>query len=106
LKEIFGEYFTSIRECPEGFCYEDIREIVLEGKKIGNMQGAIKQFLEVRQPQIKIKIKDTDERYKLEAERDEIFAKDLQNIRQHIHQMKYLYEGENFKEGIGFPWGY
>lgn len=103
MKALFGSNYSTLRKPPEGFTYEDMREIVLQRNEKGNLEGAIKKFLQARQTPIKTE--DKQERDELEYSQEMEFEKNFDKIKQHIYQAKYIYEGEDFEEGRGFPWG-
>lgn len=103
MRALFGSNYSMIRKPPDGFSYEDMRDIVMRRNEMGNLEGAIKDFLKSRQTPIKTK--DVDEKDTLEYLQEAEFEKNFSNIKQHFYQAKYLYEGEDFVEGRGFPWG-
>ncbi len=102
LKALFGSNYSTIRSAPDGFTYDDMRQIMLRKNETNNLEGSIKEFLKAQQTPIETT--DTREKDDLEYERDEEFEKNFNNIKQHLHQARHMYEGQDFEDGKGFPW--
>ncbi len=102
IKAMFGSNYSKIRMPPDGYSYDDIREIILEKNRTGNLEGAIKNFLV---PFFPIKdFKDVQQQLEYDAKRETELLKDFEAIKKHYYATRHLYEGPDFEAGKGFPW--
>lgn len=105
LIAIMGDAYVKWTKPPEGYTYNDMREIKLEENKTGKRRAAIKKFIEERLPPLNGEKMDIVERNYKEAQREEFFENNIKMIEQHLSRNKHLYEGEFFEKGRGgFPW--
>lgn len=103
LIALFGKNYSKARIPPTDYTYNDMRGIALQRDETGNLEGAIKDFLLDIYP-IK-EFEDKQKRVEYEGKRQTEFQKDFEAIKKHFYAARHLYEGENFENGKGFPWG-